>query len=125
MKAVISTDRAPGAIGPYSQGIRVGETLFISGQLPVDPATGQIVGGDIAAQTEQALRNVVAIVEAAGLQTGDVVKTTCLMADLEEFSPFNEAYARFFPIDPPARETYQVAALPRGARLEISAICAR
>ena len=125
MKRTIATDRAPRAIGPYSQALMVGSMLFVSGQLPLDPATDRFPAGGIAELTEQALRNVMSIVEAAGFTPTDVVKTTCLMTDLADFQDFNETYARFFPTEPPARETYQVAALPRGARLEISAICAR
>lgn len=125
MKRVIVTDQAPSAIGPYSQALMVGNTLYVSGQLPLDPTTGQFPSGDIEELTEQALRNLMSIVETAGFEARDVVKTTCLLADLADFQRFNETYARFFPSEPPARETYQVAALPRGARLEISAICAR
>lgn len=125
MKRVIATDLAPSAIGPYSQALVVGNLLFVSGQLPLDPATDRFPAGDIEELTEQALRNVISIIEAAGFGAGDVVKTTCLLADIADFQRFNETYAHFFPAEPPARETYQVAALPRGARLEISAICAR
>ncbi len=125
MKRVIATDQAPSAIGPYSQALMVGNMLFVSGQLPLDPTTGEFPPGDIEKLTEQALQNIMSIVEAAGFEARDVVKTTCLLADLADFQRFNETYARFFPTEPPARETYQVTALPRGARLEISAICAR
>ncbi len=125
MKKQISTPRAPAAIGPYSQAIRVGDLLFVSGQVPVDPSTGQFEQGDIGVQAERALQNVMAVVEEAGFAAVDVVKTTCLLADMADFPRFNEVYAGFFAEEPPARETYQVAALPLGARVEISAICAR
>lgn len=125
MKEKISTHLAPAAIGPYSQAIRVGDLLFVSGQVPVDPATKQFVPGDAAVQAEQALRNLMAIVREAGFTPDDVVKTTCLLADMADFPRFNEVYSGFFGNEPPARETYQVAALPLGARVEISAICAR
>lgn len=125
MKEVVSSDGAPGAIGPYSQGIRAGGMLFVSGQVPIDPASGELERGGIEEQTLRAMKNVLAIVEAAGFTAADIVKTTCLLADLADFPRFNEVYGRFFPSAPPARETYQVAALPKGARLEISAICAR
>lgn len=125
MRRCISTDAAPAAIGPYSQGVQVGASLFVSGQLPIDPTRGELVADDIAMQADQALRNVKAIVEAAGFTMADVVKTTCLLADLGDFTSFNAVYATYFPENPPARETYQVAALPLGARVEISVICAR
>ncbi|NLE74096.1 MAG: RidA family protein [Actinobacteria bacterium] len=125
MKKQISTPLAPGAIGPYSQAIRVGDLLFISGQLPVDPSTGILEQNDIAVQTERAMQNIMALVQEAGFTPADIVKTSCLLADLADFPLFNEIYARFFSEEPPARETYQVAALPLDARVEISAVCAR
>ncbi len=125
MKEQISTHLAPTAIGPYSQAIRVDDVLFVSGQVGVDPATGQFVAGDISAQAGQVLRNLIAIIQEAGFTLDDVVKTTCLLADMADFPRFNEVYAGFFTTEPPARETYQVAALPLGARVEVSAICAR
>ncbi len=125
MKQQVSTHLAPAAIGPYSQGIAVGNLLFVSGQVPVDPATGRLVEGEIEAQAERSIRNVLAIVEQAGFSVADIVKTTCLLADMADFPRFNQTYASYFSAEPPARETYQVAALPLGARVEISAICAR
>ena len=125
MKKIISTDRAPKAIGPYSQAVDLGDLVFCSGQIPLDPATGQIVAGDIQAQTERVLKNLQEVLQAAGLGLGDVVRTTVFMTDLGEFPAMNEVYARHFPQDPPARSTVQVAALPRGARVEVDAIARR
>jgi 2-iminobutanoate/2-iminopropanoate deaminase len=122
MKNAIKTDKAPAAIGPYSQGIQAsGTTLFVSGQLPLDPATGQFPQG-IAAMTKQSLTNVKNIVEAAGMSLDDVVKTVVFMTDLANFQEMNEAYAAFFPGVAPARSTVQVAALPKGSPIEIEAI---
>ncbi len=125
MRQQISTHLAPAAIGPYSQAIRVGDLLFVSGQVPVDPATGQFVPGDISTQAQQTMRNLMAIVQEAGFAPGDIVKTTCLLADMADFARFNEVYGSFFVSEPPARKAYEVAALPLGARVEVSAICAR
>ncbi len=113
---------APAAIGPYSQAIRAGDLLFVSGQIPLDPATGQIVSGDVAAQTERVILNLRAILEAAGSSFAGVVKTTVYLTDLAQFADVNEVYARFFEPPFPARATVQVAALPRGAQVEIDAI---
>jgi 2-iminobutanoate/2-iminopropanoate deaminase len=113
---------APQAIGPYSPAIRVGNLLFISGQIPIDPATGALVGGDITAQTERVMRNLAALLEAAGLGFEHVVRTTVFLADIGEFAAMNESYARFVSDPPPARSTVQVARLPRDARIEIDAI---
>jgi 2-iminobutanoate/2-iminopropanoate deaminase len=121
-KEVISTAQAPAAIGPYSQAIRSGQVLFVSGQIPIDPATGQIVAGDIEAQTEQVLKNLAAILEAAGSSLSRVLKTTVYLKDLEEFVRMNQVYARFFSEQPPARATVQVARLPRDVRVQIEAI---
>ena len=118
----VSTDRAPAAIGPYSQAIRTGHLLFCSGQIPLDPATGAMVGATTAEQTEQVLRNLGGLLEAAGSGLDRVVKTTVFLADMQDFAEFNEAYARHFPQDPPARSTVQAAGLPRGARVEIEAV---
>lgn len=118
----LSTDRAPAAIGPYSQAIRTGDLLFCSGQIPLDPASGAMVGQTTAEQTEQVLRNLQGLLEAAGSGLDRVVKTTVFLADLQDFPEFNEVYARHFPQDPPARSTVQVAGLPRGARVEIEAV---
>ena len=114
--------RAPRAIGPYSQGVRAGQLLFLSGQIPIDPASGELVGGDIVAQTRQVLDNLSAVLEAAGASLSDVVKTTVFLVDLADFPAFNATYAGYFPNDPPARSTLQVAALPKGAGVEVEAI---
>jgi 2-iminobutanoate/2-iminopropanoate deaminase len=121
MKA-ISTPKAPAAIGPYSQAIRAGELLFLSGQIPLDPATGELVAGDIAAQTERVLDNLGAVLAAAGAGFDAVVKTTIYLVDLGDFQAVNALYGKRFSASPPARATVQVAALPRGARVEIDAI---
>lgn len=120
----IDTERAPQAIGPYSQAVVSGEWIFTSGQIPLDPQTGEMVEGDVRAQTERVLLNLEAILEAAGASLRDVVKTTVYLADLNDFSAMNEVYARFF-TDPPARSTVQVARLPRDARVEIEAVARR
>ncbi|PLY02976.1 MAG: reactive intermediate/imine deaminase [Desulfuromonas sp.] len=118
-KEKIVTENAPVAIGPYSQAIRAGGLVFFSGQIPLDPSTGQLVGGGIVPQTEQVLRNMLAMLEAAGLEPADVVKTTIYLADLGDFPVVNELYAELF-VDPaPARATVGVAALPKGAAIEI------
>lgn len=121
-KEALTTSRAPAAIGPYSQAIRAGGFLFVSGQVPVDPASGTVVAGGVAAQTERALTSLAAILEEAGSGLDRVVKTTVFMTDLGRFAEMNEVYARFFPQDPPARATVQVAALPRGVGVEIEAV---
>ncbi len=122
-KEIIDTDRAPAAIGPYVQAVRSGGLLFVSGQIPLDPATGLLVAGGIVEQTDRVLRNLAAVVEAAGGTLAHVVKTSCFLADMNDFPVFNEVYGRFFPEEPPARETVQVARLPKDALVEISAIC--
>jgi len=121
MREVIKTSSAPAAIGPYSQGIRVSaaKMLFTAGQVPLDPASGQMVSGDIKAQTRRVLENVKAILHAAGASFENVVKTTVFMTDLSEFAAMNEVYAEFFTANPPARSTVEVRALPRGAKVEI------
>ena len=118
----VKTLNAPAAIGPYSQAIRSGNLLFISGQIPIDPATGEMVAGDIEAATHQALRNLDAIARAAGAGLGQVVKTTIFLADMNDFIVVNEIYASYFTGTPPARSTIQVAALPKGAQVEIEAV---
>ena len=123
MKKIISTLNAPAAIGPYSQGIAFGGTLYISGQLPIDPATGELIKSGIADETRQALKNMAAIVEAAGGKMENMLKTTILLTDLSNFTAVNEVYAEFFPGNPPARACYQVSALPKGADIEIEGIC--
>ena len=122
VKDIIATDRAPRAIGPYSQAVRAGELIFASGQIPIDPVTGEFVPGGIAEQTEQVLRNLTAVFEAAGVTMGQVIKTTVFLANMDDFVAMNEVYGRFFGIEPPARATVQAARLPRDARVEIEAI---
>jgi len=121
-KEVIQTDKAPAAIGPYSQAIKCGGVLFISGQIPVDPDTGEIVAGDIKAQTKRVLDNLKAILAAAGLDLSAVVKTTVYLSDMNDFPEMNEVYADYFSHAPPARATVQVAGLPKGVSVEIDAI---
>ena len=121
-KEIIATDRAPQAIGPYSQAVRAGNLIFASGQIPIDPATGQFVSGGIAEQTEQVLKNLTALFEAAGVSLTQVVKTTVFLADMEDFTAMNEVYGRFFSEAAPARATVQAARLPRDAKVEIEAI---
>jgi 2-iminobutanoate/2-iminopropanoate deaminase len=118
----IQTDRAPAAIGPYSQAIRAGGFVFVSGQIPIDPATGEFVAGGVGEQTERVLKNLSAVLEAAGSGLSKVVKTTVFLADMNEFSQMNEVYARFFTEAPPARATVAAAGLPRNARVEIEAV---
>jgi 2-iminobutanoate/2-iminopropanoate deaminase len=122
VRATIKTAAAPEAVGPYSQGIRAGDFLFISGQLGIDPATKKLVEGGVVSQAQVALSNVSAIVEAAGGTMRSIVKTTVLLQSMDDFAALNEVYARFFPGDPPARATYEVARLPLGALVEIEAI---
>lgn len=125
-KKIISSDLAPKAIGPYSQAVDLGDLVFLSGQIPLDPATGQFVGaGDIQAQTERVLQNLQGVLKAADLTLGNVVRTTVFLVDLAEFTKMNEIYAKYFASEPPARSTVQVVALPRGARVEIDAIARR
>ena len=120
-RAEIRTERAPQAIGPYSQGIRAGRFLFTSGQIPLRPS-GDLVSGDIRAEARQALENVRAVLEAGGARMEDVVKATVFLVDLVDFSIVNEVYAEFFRSPPPARSCVQVAALPKGARVEVEAV---
>lgn len=122
MKDRIQTDRAPQAIGPYSQAVKASGLVFASGQIPIDPATGQVIDGSIAEQTERVLNNIKAVLEAAGSSLERVVKTTVFLADLTDFGEMNEAYGRFFAEVPPARSTVEVSRLPRDARVEIDAI---
>jgi len=121
-RKIISTPNAPAAVGPYSQGVVVGNLVFTAGQIPIDPQTGKMIEGDIQAQTEQVLRNIQAVLEAAGSSLANVVKCTVFLADISEFGAMNEVYGRFFTNNPPARSAFQVAALPLGARIEIEAI---
>jgi 2-iminobutanoate/2-iminopropanoate deaminase len=122
MKKIISTDKAPKAIGPYSQAVLCNGMAFLSGQIPLDPATNKIVEGDIVAQTERVLNNLKAVLEASGASLGSVVKTTVFLQDMTEFAQMNAVYERFFPENPPARSTVQAARLPRGVGIEIDCI---
>jgi 2-iminobutanoate/2-iminopropanoate deaminase len=124
MKKVISTTKAPAAIGPYSQAIRVGNLVYTSGQIPIDPATGNFVEGGIKEQTRQSLTNVKAILEEAGLSMADVVKTTVFMADMNDFADMNSVYAEFFAEPYPARSAVAVKTLPKGALVEIEVVAA-
>ena len=125
MKRIISTTAAPGAIGPYSQAVEANGMLYISGQVAIDPATGKLVEGGITEQTTQVLKNIKAILLAAGYSAGDVVKSTCLLADMSDFKPMNEVYARFYTSDQPARAAYAVRGLPLGALIEIETIAVK
>lgn len=124
-KQRIATSAAPSAVGPYSQAIDAGDTVYCSGQVGLDPQTGELVQGGLEAQTERALRNIGAVLEAAGLGYEDVVKTTCFLIDIGDFAAFNAIYGRYFPDPPPARSTFAVAALPKGARVEVEAVAKR
>lgn len=124
MREVVSSASAPRAIGPYSQAIRTGSLLFLSGQIPLDPATGEMVSGDIAAQTHRVFRNLGAILEAAGATFDNVVRTTVYLADMNDFPAMNEVYATYFTSPAPARATVQAARLPKDARVEIDLIAA-
>lgn len=125
MNTAISTPNAPAAIGPYSQGIQAGSTLFVSGQLPIDPATGAFAGEDIASQTRQSLTNIKNILAAAGASMNDVVKTTVMLKNIGDFAAMNAVYAEFFTEPFPARAAYQVAALPKDALVEIECIAVK
>jgi 2-iminobutanoate/2-iminopropanoate deaminase len=122
MKKVIHTESAPKAVGPYSQAIEVNGMLFISGQIPIDPALGKIVEGGIKEQTEQVMKNIGAILREAGYSYTDVVKSTCLLDDMANFTAMNEVYAKYYPENPPARAAYGVVKLPLGAMIEIETI---
>lgn len=122
MKHTIQTGTAPAAIGPYSQAVIAGGFVFVSGQIPINPATGEFVPGGVAEQTEQVMRNLASILSAAGSSITDVVKTTVFLADMGDFAAMNEVYGRYFPEDPPARATVQAARLPRDARVEIEVV---
>jgi 2-iminobutanoate/2-iminopropanoate deaminase len=122
---IIATDQAPAAVGPYSQGVQWGDLVYTAGQIPLDPATGQLVQGSIEDQTRRVLTNLQAILAAAGCRMSDVVKTTVFIMDMGDFKAMNGVYAEFFPEAPPARSTVQVAGLPLGARVEIEAVAVR
>jgi 2-iminobutanoate/2-iminopropanoate deaminase len=121
-KEIIITDKAPKAIGPYSQGVKAGSLIFFSGQIPLDPETGEMAGKGIAEQTERVMENIAALLEVAGLSFADVVKSTIFLTDLANFTTVNDIYGRRFQADPPARSTVEVKGLPRGAGVEIEVI---
>jgi len=125
MKKIISTTAAPGAIGPYSQAVEINGTLYVSGQVAMDPATGKIVEGGIKEQTTQVMKNIKAILLAAGYSLSDVVKSTCLLADMSDFKAMNEVYAMFYTSDQPARAAFAVKGLPLGALIEIETIAVK
>jgi len=122
MNQSVHTKEAPAAIGPYSQAVKAQNTIYVSGQLPVDPATGEFAGDDIKSQTEQSLKNIQNILKEVGADMGNVVKTTVLLADIADFAAMNEVYATFFREPFPARAAFQVAAIPKGAKVEIEAV---
>jgi 2-iminobutanoate/2-iminopropanoate deaminase len=122
MKTIIATDHAPKAIGPYSQAVVANGLVFASGQIPLDPATGILIDGDIAAQTERVLESLKAVLEAAGSSLGRVLRVTVFLKDVNEFAAMNAVYARYFPHQPPSRSTIEAARLPRGAKVEMDAI---
>jgi len=124
MKHTVHTDKAPNAIGPYSQAVTYNGIAYLSGQIPLDPATGTVVEGGIAEQTERVMRNLQAVLEASGSSFKQVLKTTVFLADMAEFPKMNEVYAMYFPENPPARATVQAAGLPRGVRVEIECVAA-
>ena len=125
MKKIINTDKAPKALGPYSQAIEANGTLYISGQVPIDPSTGKIAEGGIKEQTLQVMKNIEAILTEAGYAFNDVVKSTCLLNDMDNFAAMNEVYGKFYPADPPARAAYQVVKLPLGVMIEIETIAVK
>jgi 2-iminobutanoate/2-iminopropanoate deaminase len=125
MKKIIFTEKAPKAIGPYSQAVEANGMLFISGQVPINPATGKVVEGDIRVQTEQVMKNIGAILEAAGYTYPDVIKSTCLLSDMDNFAAMNEVYGKYYPAESPARAAYGVVKLPLGALIEIETIAAK
>lgn len=122
MKSVVTTDKAPAAIGPYSQAIQTGGLLFISGQIPVDPAIGEVVTGDVAAQTRQAIKNIIAILQSQGIGLENVVKATVFLTDMNDFPIVNQVYGEYFPQAAPARSCVQVARLPKDVSVEIETI---
>jgi 2-iminobutanoate/2-iminopropanoate deaminase len=123
VKKIIATDHAPAAIGPYSQATQYGNLLFVSGQIPIDPKTGDLVEGDIESQAKQVLENLQAIIKAAGMTLQNVLKCSCFLKDMGDFVKFNDVYSSFFSESLPARETLEVARLPKDVQVEISAIC--
>jgi 2-iminobutanoate/2-iminopropanoate deaminase len=125
MKKIVATNNAPQAIGPYSQAIQYGDFLFVSGQIAIDPQTDSIIEGDIEAQTEQVLKNISAIITEAGMSIQNTVKCSCFLKDMNDFVPFNSVYENYFDENPPARETVEVARLPKDVLVEVSAICGK
>ncbi len=125
MKKIIRTDKAPKAIGPYSQAVQAGNTLYISGQIPIDPASGKIVEGGIKEQTEQVMKNINAILDEAGFAFSDVVKSTCLLSSIANFAEMNEIYGKYYSENPPARAAFAVKDLPLGALVEIETIAVK
>ena len=122
MKKIINTSKAPAAIGPYSQAVEVNGSLYVSGQIPINPETGKLIEGDITVQTEQVFRNLTAILESAGYSFSDVVKSTCMLSDMSNFKAMNEVYGRYYPANQPARATFAVKDLPLGSLIEIETI---
>jgi 2-iminobutanoate/2-iminopropanoate deaminase len=122
MKKIISTLKAPAAVGPYSQAVEINGSLYLSGQIPINPETGKLVEGDITVQTEQVFRNISAVLESAGYSFSDVVKSTCLLSDMANFRAMNEVYGRYYPANQPARSTFAVKELPLGSLIEIETI---
>jgi 2-iminobutanoate/2-iminopropanoate deaminase len=125
MKKIIFSEKAPKAIGPYSQAVEANGILFVSGQIPINPATGQIIAGGIKEQTEQVMKNIGAILEAAGYGFDDVIKSTCLLSDMDNFSAMNEIYGKYYPANSPARAAYGVVKLPLGVLIEIETIAVK
>jgi 2-iminobutanoate/2-iminopropanoate deaminase len=125
MKRIITTEKAPKAIGPYNQAVEINSTLYISGQIPLDPLSGEIVQGGIIEQTERVMKNIGIILSAAGYSYTDVVKSTCMLSDINNFAAMNEVYAKYYTKDFPARSTFQVAALPKNVMVEIETIAAK
>jgi len=122
MKKIVKTSKAPAAVGPYSQAVEINGSLYISGQIPINPETGKLVEGDITVQTEQVFRNITAILESAGYSFSDVVKSTCLLSDMANFKAMNEVYGRYYPANQPARSSFAVKELPLGSLIEIETI---
>jgi 2-iminobutanoate/2-iminopropanoate deaminase len=125
MKKIINTSKAPAAIGPYSQAVEINGTLYVSGQIPINPETGKLVDGDITVQTERVLMNISAILESAGYSFSDVVKSTCLLSDMTNFKAMNEMYGKYYIADQPARAAFAVRDLPLGALIEIETIAVK
>lgn len=124
-RKIIATKNAPSAIGPYSQAVQTGNTIYLSGQIPLDAGSGKIVGDDITEQTHQVMKNIGEILKAAGFEFRDVVKVTCLLADINDFQKMNEVYAEYFPENSPARSAFEVSNLPRGAKIEIETMAVK